>query len=201
MPTRASYGNLDGQNDDRRWDGLAESFAGAVKPARPLPAPNGGRKGPMRPGHTMKFFVLTASLLLAPAWARALEDDVQDAPVTIATLKSLLAAFNAHDLDSIMGYFAEDCVLLMPRGPEPEGRRFVGKSAVREGLASRFAGLPDVHYSDDQHWVAGNLGVSTWLLTGTTRTGEHVRVRGVDLLEFRGNKVTKKDSYWKIVEK
>jgi ketosteroid isomerase-like protein len=149
----------------------------------------------------MKLFVLTASLLLAPAWARALEDDVQDAPVTIATLKSLLAAFNAHDLDSIMGYFAEDCVLLMPRGPEPEGRRFVGKSAVREGLASRFAGLPDVHYSDDQHWVAGNLGVSTWFLTGTTRTGEHVRVRGVDLLEFRGNKVTKKDSYWKIVEK
>jgi ketosteroid isomerase-like protein len=149
----------------------------------------------------MKLFVLTASLLLAPACARALEDDVQDAPVTIATLKSLLAAFNAHDLDSIMGYFAEDCVLLMPRGPEAEGRRFVGKSAVREGLASRFAGLPDVHYSDDQHWVAGNLGVSTWLLTGTTRTGEHVRVRGVDLLEFRGNKVTKKDSYWKIVEK
>lgn len=121
--------------------------------------------------------------------------------VTTATLKSLLDAFNAHDLDAIMAFFAEDCELLMPRGPAPEGRRFVGKSAVREGLASRFAGLPDVHYGDDRHWVAGDLGVSTWLLTGATKTGEEVRVRGVDLLEFRDGKITRKDSYWKIVEK
>jgi ketosteroid isomerase-like protein len=155
----------------------------------------------MRPLHTMKRVVLAASLLTVPTWARAQEGSVRSAPVTTATLKSLLAAFNAHDLDAIMGYFAEDCVLLMPRGSEPEGRRLVGKSAVREGLASRFAGLPDVHYGDDQHWVAGNLGVSTWLLTGTTKAGEQVRVRGVDLLEFRDGKVTKKDSYWKIVAK
>jgi ketosteroid isomerase-like protein len=49
--------------------------------------------------------------------------------------------------------------------------------------------------------VAGNLGVSTWLLTGTTKTGEQIRVRGVDLLEFRNGKLVKKDSYWKIIEK
>ena len=121
--------------------------------------------------------------------------------VTTATLKRLLEAFNAHDLDAIMAFFAEDCELLMPRGPAPEGRRFVGKAAVSEGLASRFSGLPDVRYGDDRHWVAGNLGVSTWLLTGTTKAGESVRVRGVDLLEFREGKITRKDSYWKIVEK
>ena len=119
---------------------------------------------------------------------------------TTATLKSLLEAFNAHDLDAIMTFFADDCELLMPRGPAPEGRRFSGKTAVREGLATRFAGLPDVHYGDDRHWVAGDLGVSTWLLTGTTKTGERIRVRGVDLLEFRDGKITRKDSYWKIVE-
>lgn len=121
--------------------------------------------------------------------------------VTIATLRSLLEAFNAHDLDAIMTYFADDCELLMPRGPAPEGRRLIGNAAVREGLASRFTGLPDVHYGDDRHWVAGSLGVSTWLLTGTTKTGEEIRVRGVDLLEFRDGKIVKKDSYWKIVEK
>jgi ketosteroid isomerase-like protein len=120
--------------------------------------------------------------------------------VTTATLTDLLQAFNAHDLDAIMAFFAEECELLMPRGPAPEGRRLVGKAAVREGLASRFAGLPDVHYSDDRHWVAGDLGVSTWLLTGTTKTGERLRVRGVDLLEFRDGRITRKDSYWKIVE-
>jgi hypothetical protein len=39
------------------------------------------------------------------------------------------------------------------------------------------------------------------LLTGTTLAGAQIRVRGVDLLEFREGKVTRKDSYWKIVEK
>jgi len=31
--------------------------------------------------------------------------------------------------------------------------------------------------------------------------GDSVRVRGCDHWEFRGGKVTRKDSYWKIVEK
>jgi ketosteroid isomerase-like protein len=119
---------------------------------------------------------------------------------SVSTLEQLIAAFNAHDLDAIMGFFAEDCALLMPRGKDPWGTRHVGKAAVREGLASRFAGIPDVHYGDARHWVAGGLGVSTWLLTGTTRAGDPLRVRGVDLYHFRDGKVVKKDSYWKIVE-
>ncbi len=119
--------------------------------------------------------------------------------VTTTTLKELVAAFNRHDLDAVMQFFADDCELYMPRGREPWGTRYAGKAAVREGLATRFAGIPDVHYGDDRHWVAGDLGVSTWLLTGTTKAAEPIRVRGVDLLEFRDGKVTKKDSYWKIV--
>jgi ketosteroid isomerase-like protein len=121
--------------------------------------------------------------------------------VSIAVLERILAAFNAHDLDAIMEFFADDCELLMPRGKEPWGTRYVGRAAVRDGLRTRFAGLPDVHYGDDRHWTAGNLGVSTWLLTGTTKTGEVIKVRGVDLLEFRAGKIVKKDSYWKIIEK
>ena len=36
-----------------------------------------------------------------------------------ATLKALVKAFNDHDLDQIMTFFAEDAVLEMPHGPEP----------------------------------------------------------------------------------
>jgi len=39
--------------------------------------------------------------------------------VAVATLKRLLEAFNAHDIDAVMSFFAEDCVLEMPRGPDP----------------------------------------------------------------------------------
>lgn len=120
--------------------------------------------------------------------------------VTTATLEAFLAAFNAHDLDAIMDFFADDCAFDMPRGREPWGTRYEGKPAVRAGLATRFTGIPDVHYGDDAHWVCGNHGVSTWLLTGTAKTGEPIRVRGVDLLEFRDGRIIRKDSYWKIVE-
>ena len=120
--------------------------------------------------------------------------------VDVSRLEQFLAAFNAHDLDAIMQFFADDCELLMPRGKDPWGTRYVGKAAVREGLATRFSGIPDVHYGEDRHWVAGNLAVSTWLLTGTTHDGQKLRVRGCDHWEFRDSKIVRKDSYWKIVE-
>ncbi len=116
------------------------------------------------------------------------------------TLDAILKAFNDHDLDAIMEFFAEDCSFDMPRGPDPWGARFVGKAAVRQALATRFQGLPDVHYGEGRHWVSGNMGVSEWLLTGTTLEGRQVRVRGCDHWEFLDGKVIRKDAYWKIVE-
>jgi len=115
-------------------------------------------------------------------------------------LRALVEAFNAHDLDAIMSRFAEDAVLEMPRGPEPWGRRFVGKAQVREALAGRFKGMPDVHYGDDAHYVDGNTGISRWTVTGTDPAGRQIRANGCDFYTFRDGLVVKKDSYWKIVE-
>ncbi len=117
-----------------------------------------------------------------------------------ATLEALLDAFNDHDLDRIMAYFADDCVLRMPRGPHPHGARCEGKEAVRDGLASRFKGLPDVHYEAAGHYVCGNTGISKWRLTGTTPEGRKIDVDGCDFYEFRNGKAILKDAYWKIVE-
>ena len=114
-------------------------------------------------------------------------------------LEALCAAFNAHDLDAVMAYFADDCVLEMPRGPEPWGARSEGKTAVREALAGRFQGLPDVHYGDASHFVDGDTGISKWTLTGTTPEGRRLEVRGCDFYTFRDGLVVRKDSYWKIV--
>ena len=122
-----------------------------------------------------------------------------DQAVTVETLERVLDAFNRHDLDAILVFFGEDAVLETPRGPDPWGTRFAGKARVREGLAARFAGIPDVHYAEDRHWVGGDRGVSEWLLTGTTTAGERIAVRGCDLWEFRDGLIVRKDSYWKIV--
>lgn len=119
-----------------------------------------------------------------------------------SSLVELCEAFNAHDLDRIMALFSDDCVLEMPRGDKPWGSRFEGKRDVRAALATRLAGLPDVHYGDEEHFVdsTASVGISKWTLTGTTREGERKEVRGCDFYTFRDGRVIRKDSYWKIVE-
>jgi steroid delta-isomerase-like uncharacterized protein len=131
-----------------------------------------------------------------------IQSNPQDMNVTEDTLKQILEAFNRHDLDAIMEFFADDCSFDFPRGPESWGQRFIGKAQVREALASRFKGIPDVHYGEDRHFISsdGTRGLSEWTLTGTTTAGLGIKVRGCDLWEFRNGKVTRKDSYWKIVE-
>ena len=128
------------------------------------------------------------------------QSNPQQMTITVETLKQVLEAFNRHDLNAIMEYFSDDCSFDFPRGPESFGQRFIGKAQVREALAGRFKGIPDVHYGEDRHWVAGELGVSEWTLTGTTTSGVKLNVRGCDLWEFRNGKITRKNSYWKIVE-
>lgn len=120
---------------------------------------------------------------------------------TRQVLEGFLDAFNRHDLDGIMGYFADDCVFYMPRGEKPRGDKYVGKEQVRSGLAKRFEGIPDVHYGDDQHWVGDGFAVSEWTLTGTSVSGQEIEVRGLDLLELdQYGKITRKDSFWKVLQ-
>ena len=99
-----------------------------------------------------------------------------------------------------MSFFAEDCVFDTPRGPGPGGRHLVGKRDVREGIQARFDGIPDIRYDDERHWTCGNRGVSEWTIRGTQRDGEPIEVRGCDLFEFTGDKISRKDSFWKIVD-
>src|SRR5215212_8620681 len=104
---------------------------------------------------------------------RRIETSAQKMTATTETLKKILDAFNRHDLDAIMEFFSDDCSFDFPRGPEPWGQRFTGKQQVREALAGRFKGIPDVHYGDDRHWISddGNRGTSEWILSGTTTSG------------------------------
>ena len=152
--------------------------------------------------------LLTGSLLLAGCSNNTVntserETNLHAMTVTADTLKEILEAFNRHDLDRIMQFFSDDCSFDLPRGPEPWGQRFFGKAQVREALSGRFKGIPDVHYGEDNHWVSadGKQGVSEWTLTGTTTAGVKLEVRGCDLWEFQNGKVSRENSFWKIVER
>ena len=125
---------------------------------------------------------------------------MSSAEATAPPLQALLDAFNAHDLDAIMSFFTDDCVFDAPRGPAPGGQRFVGKEQVRKGFQARIDGIPDVVWADARSFTSGDRGAAEWTIRGTQATGEPIEVRGCDLFEFSDGKVSRKDSFWKIVD-
>jgi hypothetical protein len=51
-----------------------------------------------------------------------------------------------------------------------------------------------------KHFAEGNRGASEWSLAGTTIDGTRPELRGCDLWAFCDGLVTRKGSFWKIVE-
>ena len=127
-------------------------------------------------------------------------DGMPDTPTTVDTLKGIIEAFNRHEVDAVMRYFADDCTLETPRGPYPYGRRFRGKAAVADAFNARFHNIPDARYGDDTHHVHGDTGVSRWTLRGTSLSGERIEVHGCDFYEFRDGVIVHGDTYWKHVD-
>lgn len=120
------------------------------------------------------------------------------AVATERTLSDFTSAFNRHDLDEVMRYFADDAVYESPRGPDPWGTRYQGRDGVREGLARRFMDIPDINVGGAWHHVFGDRGASEWTMTGTTAEGDVLEVRGCDLWTFRDGLIVRKNSFWKI---
>ena len=119
--------------------------------------------------------------------------------VTVETLQHLLAAFNAHDLGAVMSFFTDDCVLEMPRaasvGAEVRG---VGGRAIGTGKPlRRHPRRPLRRRPPLGERQPGLLGVAAHR---DGHPGRADRFRGCDLFEFRGDKIARKDSYWKLVE-
>ena len=120
--------------------------------------------------------------------------------VTPELLDAIQDAFNRHDVEGILAYFAEDCEWLMARGPNaPEGRRCRGKAEIARVLSERYARIPDMRWVDMRHWIFGDKALSEWTVKGTAADGQTLDLLGCDLWEFRAGQVVKKDTYWKHV--
>ena len=114
-------------------------------------------------------------------------------------LRRIGDAFNRNDVDAILSFFADDAVWQLSRGPHPWGDRLVGKEQIRGVLESRFATISNMHWEPARDWACGDLAVSEWTLTGGGQGEESLNLLGCDLWQFRGDKVVKKDTYWKNV--
>jgi ketosteroid isomerase-like protein len=117
----------------------------------------------------------------------------------VEVLRAFQDAWNRHDVEAILGYFADDAVFLGARGGELDGERLEGKDEIRRGVEARFAHTPDLRFVDDVYLACGTGFVhSHWRMQGTTVDGEQVDVRGCDLYRLRDRMIVLKDSFMKV---
>lgn len=114
-----------------------------------------------------------------------------------ADLSDLFDAFNRHDVDAVMEYFAPDCVFNAVAGPEVFGARFEGREAIASAFAGVWAAMADARWDHHGHFVHGDRAVSEWTFSGTNRDGSRVEAEGCDLFTLRDGKIVKKQAFRK----
>jgi ketosteroid isomerase-like protein len=125
------------------------------------------------------------------------ELETEDAMPSVEFLEAFADGWNRHDVDALMAFMSDDCVFETTGGPEAWGRRYEGRSRVREAFAGVFKRFPDARFGDARHFVAGDRGCSEWRFTGTGPDGTRLEVQGCDLFTFRGGKIAVKSSFFK----
>lgn len=116
---------------------------------------------------------------------------------TVQFLDAFAEGWNAHDVDRLMSFMADDCAFETTAGPEVCGKRYEGRDRVRDAFARVFKTFPDAHFGDARHFVSGDRGCSEWTFTGTGPDGKRLEVRGCDLFVFRAGKIALKSSFFK----
>ena len=120
--------------------------------------------------------------------------------VTIELMRAISAAFNSRDVDRIVSFFHDDAVFCLARGPEPVGRTLAGKETIRKALADRFKQIPDMRWDNEEYILADDRAISLWTVRGKGTDGEDLNYQGCDIYTFRGDKISRKNTFWKIVE-
>ena len=109
------------------------------------------------------------------------------------TLK-FLDAFNRNDLDDVMSFFTDDAVY-----EELHGKINDGKDAIREAFVPQFEGkFGKMDFIEDDTFIDADAGkiMSGWDLH-MEKDGAPVVVKGLDLLQFEGDKIVRKQTFVK----
>ena len=102
--------------------------------------------------------------------------------------------FNRHDLDGIVGFFAEDGIY-----EDSKGDPHHGPEAIRKAFAPLVSGERGQIKFDDEDFFAevdNDKVMASWTLNMEVG-GKPVKMRGLDVLQFRGDKLIKKLAYVK----
>ena len=109
----------------------------------------------------------------------------------------LVAALNAHDLEAMVGCFAEDYVNETPAHP-PRG--FRGNGQVRANWTRIFAGVPDLQARVLRRSQDGETLWTEWEMSGNRTDGAAFLMRGVVIFGLRSETIASARFYLEPVE-
>ena len=113
------------------------------------------------------------------------------------------AAWNAHDVDTIVSLHTEDSVF----ENHVTGDRNVGREEIGRAISGIFSVFPDLAFETRRAYIRDDLVVQEWTARGThqgmmTRsgievepTGRSVEYKGMDVIPIRDGLVARKDVY------
>jgi limonene-1,2-epoxide hydrolase len=113
-------------------------------------------------------------------------------------IERLVAAMNAHDLDTAAGFFHEDYRSEQPAHP---GRAFVGRAQMRANWEAMFAGVPDFRAEICRSVQDGDTTWTEWRWSGTRSDGQAFEMRGVTLFEITGDQIVAGRLYMEETER
>ena len=121
----------------------------------------------------------------------------RESTMTGERLDEFMEAWNAHDVERVVSFFADDCVFHASVGPELMGATYSGRDEVRRGVAAFFERYPDGRFEDATAFVAGDKGASEWTFVVSGPDGAEIATRGCDLFEFDGDLIRVKNAFRK----
>ena len=113
---------------------------------------------------------------------------------TPTDLGRLFDAFNAHDIDAIMAFFADDAIFDAVAGPEVHGTRIEGRDAIARAFSGVWAAMPDARWDHRDHLVQGDRAVSEWTFSGTAADGARLEAEGADLFRLQDGRIVHKQA-------
>jgi ketosteroid isomerase-like protein len=117
--------------------------------------------------------------------------------MTTETAAEFGAAWNSRNAELVASFFTDDGAYHASVGPDALGKSYFGKADIRRGVQAFFDRFPDGRFENLKVTVAGDIGTFEWDFVATDASGQLVRTAGCDLLEFVGDKVSKKNAFRK----
>jgi steroid delta-isomerase-like uncharacterized protein len=121
---------------------------------------------------------------------------------TTRLVTDLLAAWNSHDLDRIVSFYAPeyegiDVAFAIPRR---------GREDIRQTMALYLQAFPDLHVSIESLVVQDNQAALAWIGRGTHQgrlmnippTDREVKIRGTTFFTIHDNQITRGLFVWDV---